>query len=52
MRQIQITLSGVEMVGMLKKKQADLNSIFASSWIDEFYELAGVIRSKEGVSFA
>ena len=41
----KITLAGIEIMAQLKKNQADLNSLFAPSFIDEFYELGGVLRT-------
>lgn len=36
----RVTLAGIEMMAMLKKNQADLNSLFVSNYVDEFNEIA------------
>ena len=36
----RITLAGIEMMNMLKKRQAYLGTLFTANYIDEFHELA------------
>jgi transposase-like protein len=40
----KITLAGIEIMAQLKKNQADINSLFASNFIDEFYESDGLLK--------